>query len=1159
MLQGLIRFHDADLGTVDYTVYGVDSFTDLRLYLINEYVADVASYENASSVLDKHVIPVGDNVSTFLANKKSVDIPFWVDKAKSGVLEKTKDGSGYIAYPYQDLNPSMRRRLDIKKSNKYASNITNRDFCTKVSALVRYALTNSKMNYNQNFDLTDSNYFDTQRVVQVENAGYVKYDTGLIKELNLKSKYVEIILRELPNGETPIEAGFGQLKREDKYGNILSITPIENIGFRLNEETLGFHYETDIAKRDDASMAFGMYQTLEEVIEANPDKNLDWLNGRQYHIVNDDNLEETIEYFNNFDGFVAYDTETTGLKINFLSRNGQSAHADVLVGVVLSVRKGEGFYFPLQHKAFPNLCNGDHNFFMEKYMRPILERKKIIVHNLVFDWKVSYVYDINVNCVYDTQLAFGVTKRYEDPTFKVGLKVLTKLLFGIDTLDLSDFVSGSSFGNSDITFADLPYDLVKSYAPADTDWTLALFEYLEHHDILGKYDARRVFEIEMNFAKVVAYSEFYGYGVNVPNIPKLTEDILRDVKENETKMFNLVGYEFNPSSPPQLQKVLFEDMGIEAKDKKRSTKKELLNQYGEEENIDGTKRYPVIQYLLNYRNSEKLYSNFLKKLDLYATPEGFIFPNVFQLGTDTGRTTSKEPNYQSYNNPVKKNIVPRKGFIHFDCDFSQIEYRVLASLAKQDQLMKDFEDPDLDYHTYQASRMFSIPYSLVSKDLRGQSKGINFGLPFGMGDASLGARIFGERTNETRSKATALRRKFFAGQEKIEMFFEYTRSEGVRNNFTSTAFGRRRYYDRSKFDEQAIRRQAGNHVIQGTAADIYKQSVNRLFNRCVAEGWLGKVLFNVFVHDELLTEVSEEINLYYFFKAWREEFELVIDGFCPLYAGAGVGMSWYEAKSQDLPQQYITEVINQYEPDMKWHGDGKKFINDLNKNFEKYKAQRVIDFVTAPENQGQIIKPVIYSLLVEMSNKALEEFHKAPNVAELIAGVQENLSDKSLVGVTALQDEKGKKKLHKIKLLKDYLALFAYKYNLNLENMNVLSSEESPSTKSNEPVELPPLVFEDNGPTTGDLVDLRGYCLDSDEGVLYLDNLKLVFNNQESDVINYLFQLGIFQHSGAYRIAVWDKESNKPVLYNAYIEAKSYTQVVQLFVQLKSSLVGSRA
>ena len=472
--------------------------------------------------------------------------------------------------------------------------------------------------------------------------------------------------------------------------------------------------------------------------------------------------------------------------------------------------------------------------------------------------------------------------------------------------------------------------------------------------------------------------------------------------------------------------------------------------------------------------------------------------------------------------------------------------------------MKDFEDPDLDYHTYQASRMFSIPYSLVSKELRGQSKGINFGLPFGMGDASLGARIFGERTKETQNKATALRRKFFAGQEKIEMFFEYTRSEGVRNNFTSTAFGRRRYYDRSKFDEQAIRRQAGNHVIQGTAADIYKQSVNRLFNRCVAEGWLGKVLFNVFVHDELLTEVSEEINLYYFFKAWREEFELVIDGFCPLYAGAGVGMSWYEAKSQDLPQQYITEVIEQYTPDMEWHGDGQKFINDLNKNFEKYKAKRVVDFITAPENQGQIIKPIIYSLLVEMSNKALIAYHKAPNCAELIAEVQANLSDKSLIGVTVLKDEKGKSKLHKIKLLRDYLALFSHYYNLNLEKINVLSSDESAPKDNNEPEELPPLVFEDNGPSTGDLVDLRGYHLDSDAGIIYLDNLKLVFNNQESDVINYLFQMGLFQRTGSYQVAVWDKVKNEPTLYNAYIEAKSYTNIVQLYVQLKSSLVSSR-
>ena len=148
--------------------------------------------------------------------------------------------------------------------------------------------------------------------------------------------------------------------------------------------------------------------------------------------------------------------------------------------------------------------------------------------------------------------------------------------------------------------------------------------------------------------------------------------------------------------------------------------------------------------------------------------------------------------------------------------------------------------------------------------------------------------------------------------------FEYHRNRGVNEGYTETFFGRRRYYNRAEFSVGAIRRQAGNQVIQGTVADIYKLAVGRLFKRICREGWLGKVLLDGFIHDELLIEVSNDIDPCMWLKVAREEFEVKItneDGtpWSPLYMGCGFGTSWYEAKSVELPIKFQWEVVDETE------------------------------------------------------------------------------------------------------------------------------------------------------------------------------------------------------------------------------------------------------
>ena len=586
------------------------------------------------------------------------------------------------------------------------------------------------------------------------------------------------------------------------------------IGFKVNDaDYLGFQVPADIPISSTNTQL--MYNSLEEVIAAHPDKEFSWLRKKDYIIVDDEHLEEICKYIREYDGYVYYDTEATGLNINFKSRIGQ---ADQLVGVVLSVKYGESFFFPTQMKTIKNLCNGDHFFFMEHYMRPILEGKEIVAHNAPFDWKVAYIYDINANIVHDTLALLRLTIGAENSLFSVALKSATKILLKRDSLELSDLLVDNKWGKSEVKFWDLPYELVRLYACADTDNTNGLLQYAIQADLLNKYGATKVYDIEMAFGFAVAYQEFYGHRLDVNNMDNILKQIKQDEASLMKQMVDMVGHEFNVNSPVQLVNVLYNEMKvptqISRKTGRPTTDKKTLERLASETDINDEPRYPIVSLLMQYRQMEgvrKIADKFPERM----TPDGFLFSDVQQFGTTTGRVAIKDPNYQSYSDTIKKNIIPRPGYWMFDTDYSSIEYRVLGNMVGNKPIMKSFEDPDFDYHQYQAARMYGIPYNSVTKKMRKRAKGINFGLPYGMGDAALGETVFGERSNENTRKAVALRDAYFKGQEDIKEFFEFHRAKGVNLGYTETYFGRRRYYNKAVFDESAIRRQAGNQVIQG--------------------------------------------------------------------------------------------------------------------------------------------------------------------------------------------------------------------------------------------------------------------------------------------------------------------------------------------------------
>lgn len=740
-------------------------------------------------------------------------------------------------------------------------------------------------------------------------------------------------------------------------------------GFAFNKEYLGFSVNSQVLEK--STMLGGMYRNLAEVMAAHPDKEFEWLRTKNYKIVTDDMLEELCEYIYNFDGYVYYDTETTGLNINFKSRVGQ---ADQCVGIILSVVDGESFFFPMQMKAIKNLCSGDHFYFMEHYMRRILEKKELVAHNMSFDWKVSYIYDINANIVHDTMALFKLTLGNEDEDLPVSLKHLARLFLKRDSLELDDLVIGDSWGEDDIKFWDLPEELVKYYACADTDNTRGLLKYAEQNNLLAKYNATKVYDIEIAFSYAVAYQEFYGHLFDVNKVEELRKELQTKMDGYKQQMVDMVGHDFNPNSSKQLLTIMYEELGIPVqisrKTNRPTTDKDTLKHLGELTNLEGKAMYPFCVLLLKYREYEGV-RKIIDKFPELATSDGYLFPGVQQYGTRTGRVSIKSPNYQSYNKPVKKNIIPRPGYYMFDTDYSSVEYRVLGNMSGNKMIKENFYDPDFDYHTYQASRMYRVPYAAVTGTLRKAAKGINFGLPYGMGDESLGIRIFGEKSEENTRKAASLRRSYFKGQEDIQDFFDNARDSGVQNGFTSTYFGRRRYYDSKKFTIPAIRRQAGNQVIQGTAADIYKLAVGRVFKRVCKEGWLGKVMLTGFIHDELLGEVSTEIDPMKWLKVLREEFEVKVydqngNPWCPLFMGFGWGRSWEEAKSTEIPIKLQWEFVEKYGETgyPNWDKNIDKFCDKVPDLLRDFEIRDCGNQLLAEESQGKEIKPALNSAIL---------------------------------------------------------------------------------------------------------------------------------------------------------------------------------------------------
>lgn len=723
---------------------------------------------------------------------------------------------------------------------------------------------------------------------------------------------------------------------------------------------------------DDDSWDFGdddKVFSLQEIIERNPDKNYVWLNKRRYEVVKTiERVEEICSLIWKHDGIVAFDVESTGLNVTVKSRVGEG---DRLVGMVFSIKPGEAWYFPIMHKKVQNICTpSNEGYIIEKYFKPILEKKDLLTHNGSYDWKVMYNYDISINIKHDTYILFKVTMWNDHRSMLLGLKPLTKRILNRDSFELHDFVVGK-FGSNNIKFWDLEEESVKYYACPDTDNLIELYQYAIDTDLLGKYGAKKIYEIEVQFSLVIAYQEYYGHCVDITKIDDLVKDIVSSKEHEYAEMVKLCGRDFNPNSSKDLQQVVFEQLGypvIEETDTGApSTGKKSRDAWMKYKNSDGSDMYPFARHLHNWKEASTLESNFTKNIDKFATKDGLMFSEVKQF-LETGRVSTKDPNYQSYSKVVKKYIVPRTGYYNMDADYSSVEARIMVSMAGCTAMVDKLKDPDADYHTLKASDMFGVPYELVTSDLRQNSKGVNFGILYGLGDPNLGARLFGKKTSTNTRKAKKMKDLYFKGMEELRSFIEYSRNQGTSQFYSTTHFERRRYFDPRKTRRDSIERQSCNARIQGTAADIYKVAMVRLFHQLRKRGLLGKLLISAFVHDECYLEVHKSLDPCKALKMLRECMMLDIEGWCPLYIGVGFGKNWYQAKSTEIPVQVQDKMIDTWGNaglDW-WDGDVDKLYKWEVDEINDYRRDRVIAYINNENNWGKVLSPIENSLAHEV-------------------------------------------------------------------------------------------------------------------------------------------------------------------------------------------------
>jgi len=573
--------------------------------------------------------------------------------------------------------------------------------------------------------------------------------------------------------------------------------------------------------------------------------------------------------------WVSFDLETT-------STNPLEAE---IVGFSFSVKPNHGWYVPVVYPERDEKTALDLALILER-LKPILDdpERPIVGQNIKYDALVMTRYGIELNGIaFDTMIAAHLLEP-EAPTYK--LNALSQKYLNYRMVPIEELIGKRGKGQR--SMAEVPLDRIAWYAAEDADIAGQLYHLLnEQLDVSGLIDTNN--RIEVPLIQVLADMERSGVFLDLPFLEKMSGELAARITALEGEIYAAAGEEFNINSPQQLGVVLFDQLGLQ-KIRKRSTDVTVLEMLKDQ--------HPLPGLVLDYRQVKKLKSTYVDAFPSLVNPgTGRVHTSFSQTGTATGRLASSNPNFQ--NIPIRTDMgreirrafrAQQEGWGIFSADYSQIELRIMAHLAREEALIEAF-DQGRDIHAQTAATVFDVPPEMVTPDMRRTAKVVNFGIMYGAGPFRMSREL-----DISIQAGRELINRYFNTYPGIRKFIDDLLVKARDEGYVSTLLGRRRKMPHLQSSNQRLRsadeRMAVNMPIQGTAAELIKIAMIPIHRRLIEEGFGSKMILQI--HDELLFETPEdEVD------RLRElvvvEMEAAMELDVPLKVDWSFGPSWYEA------------------------------------------------------------------------------------------------------------------------------------------------------------------------------------------------------------------------------------------------------------------------
>ena len=593
----------------------------------------------------------------------------------------------------------------------------------------------------------------------------------------------------------------------------------------------------------------------------------------EYHLVQTEaDMQALVTLLSTAD-VISLDTETT-------STNAIEAQ---LVGLSFAIEEKKAYYVPVPEQA--NEAQNIVNRFKAIYENP---KTLKVGQNIKYDLEVLRNYGIALQGpLFDTMVAHYLLQ----PELRHNMDFMAEVYLNYETVHIDALIGPK--GKAQKNMRELAPSEVYNYACEDADITLQLKNVLQPK--LVEAGVERLFnEVEMPLIPVLAEMECNGVRIDTAALKETSQVFTERMLQLEQEIYQAAGKTFNVASPKQVGDILFGEMKIIDKPKKTKT-----GQYVTSEEVLQTLRskHPIVAHILDYRALKKLLGTYVDALPKLINPRtGHIHTSFNQAVTATGRLSSSDPNLQNIpvrgedGKEIRKCFIPEEGCEFFSADYSQIELRVMAHLSQDANMLDAFRE-GYDIHAATAAKIYNKPVSEVTRDERTKAKRANFGIIYGI-------TVFGlaDRLNIERAEAKQLIDGYFKMFPQVQQYMEQAKETARANGYVETFLHRRRYLPDINSGNATVRaiaeRNAINAPIQGSAADIIKVAMVRIFQRFQRENIHSKMILQV--HDELnfsvLPTEKEQVE-----RIVMEEMQAAYSLDVPLVADSGWGNNWLEA------------------------------------------------------------------------------------------------------------------------------------------------------------------------------------------------------------------------------------------------------------------------